>query len=477
MSLWRFLLPLHHGAVVRHLAAVLRLLAAVLVVPALTAVVAGEAAQAIAFAGTAAAAGIVGWLGSRGGLPDLQLREAIIVTALAYPLAALLGVPAFLTVGPPADALFESMSGFTTTGLSVFDATELPTSLLFFRAYAQWLGGAGIIVLSLVVLAGAGTAAAKLYASEFGEANIMGSVLTMGRMVMLVYSCLTVAAVAALVAAGAGLFDGLLHALSLVSTGGFSPFADSIGGYDSTPVAVVTMVFMVLGALSFPLYHLVWRVGWRRLVGDVQLRLLLVLILAGALVAVAFEGWRDGSALRAVFHVTSAATGTGFVLDDPAGWSEGTRLLAIGHMFIGGSTASTTGGLKLLRFLLLLLLAGWAVTSAMLPREAKVPLRIQHVGVSETDVRHAIVLFLGLLAFVFASALLLVAAGESWSAALFDTTSAANTVGLSVGVVRPELADWAKVLLTVNMWAGRVEVLPVLVLLHPANWRRRKVVR
>lgn len=477
MWLWRFIVPLDHAAVLRHCGAVLRLLALVLIAPAVIATAVGERPQAIAFAATCLVVGAVGWATARGKLPDLVPRDAIVVTALAYPLATLIGVPAFLTVAPPADAIFESMSGFTTTGLTLMDEPSLPVSLLFFRAYSQWLGGLGIIVLSLVVLAGAGSAAARLYSSEFGEQNILGSVLATGRVVGMIYVGLTVSAVAALVAAGAGWFDGLLHAFSLVSTGGFTPFADSIGGYDSDAVAAVTIVFMVLGAISVPLFYLGWRIGWRRFVGDAQLRLLLVLVLAGTGVAVAFEGWRDGAALDALFHVTSAATGTGFSLEEPANWSEGTRLLAVGHMFVGGATGSTTGGLKLLRLLILLLVAGWVITRSMLPREATLPLRIEHVAVSEVDVRRAIMLLFGLMGVVFASALLLVGTGETWEDAVFEATSAANTVGLSVGVVRPELADWAKMVLVVNMWAGRVEVLPVLLLAHPANWRRGKGTR
>jgi trk system potassium uptake protein TrkH len=475
--LWRFIVPLDRQAVARHLGAVLRLLAIVLVVPAVTALVAGDSSQALAFTATGVAAGTVGLLAGRERLPELGQREAIVVTALAYPLAALLGVPAFMTVGSPVDALFESMSGFTTTGLSVMDEAMLPVSLLFFRAYSQWLGGLGIIVLSLVLLAGTGSAAAKLYSSEFGERNMLGSVLGVGRIISIVYAGLTVLAVVALITAGAGRLDAVLHALALVSTGGFSPFADSIGAYDSAAIAAVSIVFMVFAALSFPLYYLTWRIGWRRLVGDTQLRLLLLLLFAGAAAAVAFEGWGGADALKALFHVTSAATTTGFVLEDPADWAEGTRLLAVGHMFVGGATGSTAGGLKLLRLAILLLLGGWAVTRAMLPREARVPLQIQHVPVSDVDVRHAIALLVSLAALVLLSAILLTAAGESWDAALFEATSAANTVGLSVGVTRPDLADWAKLVLVVNMWAGRVEVLPVLVLAHPANWRRRRVVR
>lgn len=467
--LWRFILPLDLRAVRQHLAVVLRLLGLLFAVPAAVAAIAGEWRQAAVIAALAAGAVAVGWFGGRGKLTDLGLREAIVVTALAYLTAALLGAPAFLTVAPPVDAVFESMSGFTTTGLTLLDVEVVPPSVLFFRAYAQWIGGAGIVVLSLAVLAGAGGAAAKLYTSESGETNLLGSVLATGRVVVVAYGVLTLAAFLSLVAAGAGWWDGLLHSLSLVSTGGFTPFGDSIGGYDSAVTAGVTIVFMILGAVSFPLFYVAWRGEWRRVVGDAQLRLLLVLVAVGTSVALLLG---SAGGIATLFHITSAATGTGFFLEEPSAWTDGTRLLAVGHMFVGGATGSTTGGLKLLRTLMILLLVAWAITRVMVPRETKVPLRIQHVAIDEDDLRRALVLFVGLVAMVFVSALLLTSAGVPLADALFEATSASNTVGLSAGVAQPELPAWAKLVLTVNMWAGRVEVVPVLVLLHPLNWRR-----
>ena len=182
------------------------------------------------------------------------------------------------------------MSGVTSTGLSVLNVTELPRSLLFFRAWSQWVGGAGIVVLSLVVLIGPGNAAFRLYDSEFGESNVLGSVKAMGRVVLLVYTALTLAPYAAFLLAGMGPFDGLAHALSTLSTGGFSVYAGSIGAYAAPLTQVVVIPFMVLGALSFPLLYLAARDGPRVLTRDVQVRALALLVLVSLPLLLAFYG-------------------------------------------------------------------------------------------------------------------------------------------------------------------------------------------
>lgn len=470
MPLNRFIDPLDVRAVAHHAGAVLYVLAGSLAVPALAAIAFREPAEALLTAGTAALSLVSGRLLRRGPPPPLRLREAMALAALAYLLFAVGGAVAFLGVAGPVDAFFESMSGFTTTGLSVTDPEALPRSLVLLRALSQWIGGAGIILLSIVVLSGPGSAAARLYAAELGRENMLGSVGATARALGLAYAGLTAVAYVALLAAGAGLYDGLAHALALVSTGGFSPFSASIGAYSSSPIAVVTAVFMVLGAVSFPLYYLAWRGSWRRVYADAQVRLLAVLLaLAGALF-VAFEGTSDAGG--AIFHAVSALTTTGFSLGDPAEWSGATRLLGIGLMLSGGSVGSTAGGLKLLRLLILVRVAGWSVTRVFLPPSAKVPLKIQGAVVEEAEVRQAFALTTSYGALLFVSALALAGAGVAIDDALFDTASALGTVGLSVGVVSADLADWAKLLLAFNMWAGRLELLALLVLLHPHNWHR-----
>lgn len=473
MSVGRFVVPLDLGAVGYQLGGVLMVFAVTLMPCAVVALAAGDMFQSAAFTVAAAVMWSAGWLCRRGEPRELRLREAIVITALAYLVFAAAGAVAFLSVTGPVDAFFEAMSGFTTTGLSLLEPAGLPPSLLFFRAFSQWVGGAGIIILSLVVLAGHGSAASRLYASEFGEENLLGSVVATARVVAAVYAGLTIAGYAALLAAGAGAFDGLLHALALVSTGGFSSFGASIGAYDSAAVEAVTMVFMVVGATSFPLLYLVLRrKQWQKLASDVQVRTLGAVLVAGTLVHLGFVGWDAGALRDAVFHVASAATTTGFTTTDPADLPDGAKMLSVVLMLIGGGVGSTAGGLKLLRLGIALSLISWALLRLMLPREAKVPLKLGGVTITEDELRRTFALVVCYAGLVVMSALAIATLGVPAVDALFETASAAGTVGQSVGVTSPTLPSWAKLLLAVNMWAGRVEILPVLVMLHPRNWQR-----
>lgn len=162
---------------------------------------------------------------------------------------ALVAAAGYLPHAGVGDAVFEALSGFTTTGLTAMAEDTLPASVAFFRAFSQWLGGAGIAIIYLAALAGPRSAASRLYMAEFEEGNVPGNVVSAARAVAVVYGGLTLAGYA-LLAAGAGPGDGLLHAFSLLSTGGFSPFPDSVGAYDSPAIGAVTVVFMVVASVA-----------------------------------------------------------------------------------------------------------------------------------------------------------------------------------------------------------------------------------
>jgi trk system potassium uptake protein TrkH len=467
----RFIPSLDTRSVRYYFAALLQLLAVVLAPPLLASVLARDFFYTAIFTGLILLVWSLGFLGRRGPTPALALREALVVTALAYLTFALVGTVPFLPLASFWDGFFESMSGFTTTGLSVLELTTLPSSLLFFRAYSQWIGGAGIIILSLAVLIGPGRAAFRLYASEFGEEHLVGNVVATARVVVTVYGILTLLAFAAFVAAGMSAFDGLLHALATISTGGFSPRAEGIAAYDSELVAGAVTLFMLLGAVSFPLYYFAWRSGWRRFVGDIQVRYLVVMVAAGALLLFALANWDLAALPSTLFHLASAISTTGFSVSDPAAWPAATTLLVIGLMVIGGSAGSTAGGIKLLRLAVLGRVASWSVLRTLLPEEATLPVKVDGETVNDLEIRQTVSLFGIYVATAFASALLLVMAGFSIQEGLFESVSALSTVGLSVGVTSAELPVWAKLTLCLTMWAGRLEILPILVLLHPGNWR------
>lgn len=471
MSVLRFVVPLDRRTVRHHVGLSLQLLGALLVVPLLAALAAGEFAQLGVFVAVALGSVLVGMLLRVSDAPALALREALVVSALVYLVYGSVGAVPFLAVVGPVDAFFESMAGFTSTGLTVTDDLSLPASLLFFRAYAQWIGGGGIVILSIAILSGPGSAATRLYALEFGPEDIRGSVSATTRVVAAAYVALTAVAYVALLLAGAGGFDGLLHALTGIATGGFSPYVDSIGAYRSTAVAGVTVVIMLLGAVSFPLYYHLARRDWGYVGRDPQLRALLGL----AMLAIAGVGLihlrEPGAAFDASFDVLSAFTTTGFTVTDPAEWPAAQRALAIALMVFGGSVGSTTGGLKLMRFVIFAKLVVWTFLRALVPQEAKVALQAGTETIGEGELRRSAAFAALYAGAVVVSVVAFTATGATLDDAVFESVSALSNVGQSIGLTSRELSSWTKVLLSLDMWMGRLEILPVLVLFYPAHWR------
>ncbi|HIP99568.1 TPA: TrkH family potassium uptake protein [Candidatus Bipolaricaulota bacterium] len=443
----------------------LLILAASTLAPALVAGLAGEWRELAWFIALGAGAGLLGELGVRTQpVRPLTEGEALPLTALAYLLFSLLGALPFLTVGSFLDGWFEAASGITTTGLSVFTPEALPRSLILFRSLYQWLGGAGIVVISLALLLPPGRTALALYAAEYGGENLAGNVRLTARRVAWVYAALTGAGFFAYLAAGMGPFDAGVHVLSTISTGGFSPYSDSIGHYASPAVEGVVSLFMLAGAISFPLFWLLRPGKARAFLRERQLTMLFGLSLVLGLLV----GGGIGSLGAGFFQGISALTTTGFTtlptptLSPPARW-----LLLLG-MVIGGCGGSTAGGVKLFRLLALLALVRWLLVRARLPREAEVPLRMLGENYPQEEaLRMAayILLYLGLLAVATAA---LVYWGYPPGDALFEAASAQGTVGLSMGIAGPGAPAGVKLILIALMWMGRLEVLPVLLLVRKA---------
>lgn len=458
------------SGVVTQIGRIAELLGMLFVVPAVAAGVLGEWTEAAIFAALAAALGGGGWLGARRGDDDIGYTDGLVITALAYLIASLAGAVAFLPVVDLDDAFFEAMSGFTTTGLTVVPLDGLPGSLVLFRAFSQWIGGAGIVVLVLTVLLRTSRAAHRLYVSEADEQQLVGSVRATARTVARVYLMLTGAAILLLLAAGMTPFDALVHGLAAISTGGFSPHADSIGHYPGTAVHLVVLLLMLAGATSFPLFSRVRSDGPRALLADPQLRALLTgCVVGGALIWLATPA--DGP-IDSLFHAATALTTTGYSVSDPSGWAPETRSLAILMMVVGGSAGSTAGGIKLIRLIALLKLGGWLIARTLLPEEAKLPLRLGGVATSETDLLRTTALVVFYLVILALSAVALAFTGAGLERSLFEAASALGTVGLSVGIASPDLPLWAKLVLIFDMWVGRLEIVPVMVLLYPGVWRR-----
>jgi trk system potassium uptake protein TrkH len=440
---------------------------------------------------TATAGGIMRWLGRWSSLEILR-REAIAIVGLGWTLSTLFGALPYVMCTPslpPSAAIFESASGFTTTGASVIaDVEAWPRGLLLWRATTQWLGGMGILVLFVAVLSMAGGGGTKsLFRREssgkLGEgfaARMRDTAIRLWQ----IYLGISAACFLGLVMLGMPVFDAVCHTFATVSTGGFSTKNASIGFYQSAAIEWWIVVFMLLGAISFMLYAWLLVRRWSRWTRDEETRFYLVLL---ALVTLAVTGSLlygaqapdAASALRtAAFQVVSIATTTGFVTADYDVWSDFSRILLVGLMFIGGCAGSTAGGIKVSRFMVFFKNFRRQMIHTFRPQQI-VPVRIN--GVPLTDAYLAEVgFFLALVGFIVALGSLAMAVFEP----AFDLVSGFGAVvatlfnvGPGLGAVGPSctyagLGPSSHLFLSVLMIMGRLEILVVLVLFVPALWRR-----
>jgi len=431
--------------------------------PSLVAGIHHEWHELMVFLGLGGAAALLGAIASRF-KPDraLEPKEALTLTAMAYLVFSLLGALPFLPVTSFLNGWFEAASGITTTGLSVLRPEGLPRSLVLFRSLYQWIGGAGIIVISLALLLPPGRTALALYTAEYGGKNLAGNVRLTARRVGFVYLALTAIGFFVYWACGMGPYDAGVHILSTISTGGFSVYSDSIGHYASPAVEGAVAFFMLCGAISFPLFWLLRPGKLPALVKERQLWALAgVALILGVLGGVAM-----GTVGGGMFQGISAVTTTGFSSLPTAGLPAATRWVLLIGMITGGCGGSTAGGIKLFRLLALFALARWLYTRARLPSEAEVPFRFlgEHFSPEEAMRMAA---YVGMYLIVLAAATTaLVYWGYAVEAALFEAASAQGTVGLSLGVTGTTAPVGVKLILMLLMWMGRLEILPVILLLR-----------
>jgi trk system potassium uptake protein TrkH len=421
-----------------------------------------------------------GWPLCRLQAPDrIQGNEAMVIVTLAFVLSPLLMSWPLATSGLTAmDAFFEAVSGITTTGLTTLSTVQdRAHSFLFARAWMQWYGGLGIAVLAVAVMAQHGLATRKLAETPGAELQV-SSTRTAARRVLTVYALLTLAGVLLIWAAGLAPFDAVAHALSAISTGGFSTFDQSLGG-DLPAFAPFAVVFVsLLGAVSLPLYFYAWRKGIGELTGDLELRTLAGACLAGALL-LALWFWLAGVPLAEALRqggllAVSAQTTAGFSAQSTAALDAFPKGLLILSMAVGGSLGSTAGGVKLLRVLILLRLVQALLRRTAAAEHAVVEARLGGRRLEEDEMTHVLIIIALFGALVVLSWLAFLAHGYPALDALFEVVSATGTVGLSTGITSTDLPALLKLVLCLDMLAGRVEIVALLVTLYPVTWMGRK---
>jgi len=439
---------------------------------------------------------------------QLYRKEAIAVVGLGWLLTGLLGALPYLLSGVltalypnlfsrVCSALFESVSGFTTTGASIFPEPEkLPRAILFWRSLTHWLGGMGIIVLFVAVLGGTGAGFKYLFRSEVPcspSETIRPRIRQTALLLWKIYIAISAVEVLCLMLQGVNLFESLCHTFGTMATGGFSVLNGSIGQYHRFGIEITIMVFMIAAGTNFNLYAEIlqgrFAAVWKN--RELQVYLLILLCAAGLLsldlILNRPETYDVPQALRvSAFQAVSLMTTTGYITDDFNAWPSFSRWLLVLLMFIGGCSGSTGGGIKVIRILIFFRAALLEAERFFRPHVVR-PLKIAGHTVDETF-RRNVCMYVGmvLVLFLLATVLLMILHNEIQvgPAQTLDLETAFSAVVATLNNIGPGLnrvgavhnfaffTPAAKLLLSLLMILGRLEIMVVACLFTPNFWRK-----
>jgi trk system potassium uptake protein len=415
----------------------------------------------------------------------LRRAEGLAVVAATWLVIAHLAAIPYAWVGVgPIDALFESMSGLTTTGATTFaDFSRFGRGIFFWRSMTQWLGGMGVIALFVAVLPRLAIAGRQLFFAEAPgptDEKLTPQIRKTAALLWRVYAGLTAAELLALVLAGMPWFDAACHAMTTLAAGGFSPHPSSIAGYGSPAIEWIIIFFMFLAGANFALQYRVARGRPRVLWHDEEFRAYAAVIAVATVLVAWFlgsAGMGPGDALRqGLFQVVSIVTTTGYASADFQLWGDQVKIVLLMLMLVGGSAGSAAGGPKVVRHLLMARFTIRELRRTLHPR-AVLPVKLGGRVVPDDVMRDVVVFMLFYLLMFAGGALVVVALGADLVTGISATMATLGNVGPGLNLVGPmghygDLHPVSKIVLTLEMWIGRLEVLTVLVLFRWESWRQ-----
>ncbi len=406
------------------------------------------------------------------GSPDrLGYDEALSIAAFGWLLITFVGSLPFFLGGylSPIDAFFESMSGFTATGLTMFssepgnvtpDVESLPRAILFWRSLTQWIGGVGVIVLFLSILIRSSGIAAKLYKAEGRTDRIALNVVSTARRIWGVYILYTVLCIVGLIILlGVGrIFDAINIGMTCLATGGFAVTNNSIEAYPWY-VAVFIIPFMLLGGISFASHIQLLRGRLKDFFTLEVKAILIIIFLSSVFLMTRING------LDSFFQTSSALTGTGFSTSNVGDWDDFSKFIISILMVMGGGYGSTSSALKMIRVVIIIYAIAWVVKKFLYSRNAVIPFKVGRQTFPIEEIRTATLYSILYIIVLCMGAMIFMAGGHSAADSLFEVASAEGNVGLSVGITHAGMPVHEKVVLIIEMWVGRLEIFPVLTLL------------
>ncbi|UCH71934.1 MAG: TrkH family potassium uptake protein [Thermoplasmatales archaeon] len=432
-----------------------------------------------------------------------NFKSAMVTAALGWLLVSVIGSIPFwlipyntstLAYMNPLSAFFESMSGWTGSGLTMVGSEELlPYTLQFWRSLIQWIGGVGVIVLTLSILARPGTGSFVLYKGEARDQKTHPSIVSTVRTIWWIFLLYTVIGILALIIIGrldpSGMnpWESLNHAMTGLATGGFSVTNDSIASFGiASQIAV--MILMVFGALAFAAHYNLLKGKIKNFLSDAQFKAMMVLIIFGVIALtitnLSLYGRDFWLSLKVSgFQFISAITCTGFAsVENLSNWTESGKLILAFAMIIGGAAGSTAGGIKLFRAILLYKGVGWRIKRAIsTPRRVFVH-KLGDKSLSKDDAMDlineaAIISFMWVI--VLSLGIIVIATilpARTLGDVIFEVCSAQGNVGLTTGITSITMSPIAKTMLIFNMWIGRLEIIPIVVLVKSIFGIKRNII-
>jgi len=481
---------MHLNIIARVLGLLLMIFSLTMLPPILVAVLYGETTSstfAIAF-GITLAVGLIFWLPSKQVNADMRTRDGFLITVCFWLVLSTFGaLPLMLTEALNLsfiNALFESVSGLTTTGATVISGLDdLPKSILYYRQQLQWLGGIGIVVIAVAILPMLGVGGMQLYRTEtpgpMKDSKLTPRIRETANVLFKIYLALTTVCALAYWLAGMSGFDAISHSFSTVSIGGFSTHDASIGFFDSSAIMAICAFFMVISVFNFALHFHVWHDRkishyW----SDPEARMYIYLLIGGVAITCLYlyysgtYGWSE-SIRQGGFHLISIMTTTGFTTDNFSAWPTFLPFFLVFLSFFGACAGSTGGGIKIGRMLILGQQCIREIYRLVHPN-ALLPIKIQNRRIP-SRVADAIWAFFGAyLAIFYLMVLLLPPSGLDYVTAWSATAASLNNLGPGLGEVAINFADlngFAKWVLCWGMLLGRLEIFTLLVLFTPTFWK------
>jgi len=430
------------------------------------------------------------WLPRRNVFRELKLRDGFIVVVLFWGVLSLFGALPFYLADRPemslTDAVFESVSGLTTTGATVITGLDtLPHGILFWRQLLQWLGGMGIIVLAVAILPMLGIGGMQLYRAEtpgpIKDSKLTPRIRETAKALWYLYFWLTATCALVYWLAGMTPFDAISIAFSSIATGGFSTHDLSLGHHDAPLIELAAVFAMIIGSINFAIHFTAWRTAdLRNYLRDPECRAFLLMIVGATTIAcgyLMFAGTYNNlteAFIKSLFQVVSIGTTTGFVTTDYSLWPSFLPMMLLLGSFVGGCAGSTAGGMKIIRIQLLFKQGMREITRLVHPN-AEIPIKVGGKVIPPHVIQAVWGFFSAYVAVYVVMFLILLATGLDEVTAFSAVAACLNNLGPGLGDVSSNMAGLsapAKWMLCLAMLLGRLEIFTLLVVLSPAFWRR-----